>query len=257
MGGVVINGHGELNTYDGDDAAEGIADPSGQGRDVFGAADLDGNGTNEFFDSAESSGTLRYVSIRHGGSEMPNPPVNFANVINGDETNGLSLNGVGSGTTIEHVEIVSTLDDGLQIGRIRQPQALLWPSLPKKTSSMTWMERGHAVFSLMDQPDMVGEHGFDLEGDDFEFQDVTLSFLPYTNPQIANFTSIGHSELTAVRWHNGGGGRLYNGIFQNWGFGIDFEDHDPCDAYELFLFGELEIHNNRFWNVETASRWIP
>ena len=32
-------------------------------------------------------------------AEMPNPPVNFQNVINGDETNGLSLNGVGSGTT--------------------------------------------------------------------------------------------------------------------------------------------------------------
>ena len=63
----------------------------------------------------ESSGVLRHVSIRHGGSEMPNPPVNFQNVINGDETNGLSLNGVGSGTTIEHIEIVSTLDDGLQI----------------------------------------------------------------------------------------------------------------------------------------------
>ena len=46
---------------------------------------------------------------------MPNPPVNFQNVINGDETNGLSLNGVGSGTVIENVEIVSTLDDGLQI----------------------------------------------------------------------------------------------------------------------------------------------
>ena len=251
-GGVVINGHGELNTYDGDDAAEGIADPSGQGRDVFGAADLDGNGTNEFFDSAESSGTLRYVSIRHGGSEMPNPPVNFANVINGDETNGLSLNGVGSGTTIEHVEIVSTLDDGLQImgGSVNLKHiAVAFSSEENLEYDMGWNGDMQFFFSLMDQPDMVGEHGFDLEGDDFEFQDVTLSFLPYTNPQIANFTSIGHSELTAVRWHNGGGGRLYNGIFQNWGFGIDFEDHDPCDAYELFLFGELEIHNNRFWNV--------
>ena len=160
---MVINGHGELNTYDGDGAAEGIADPSGQGRDVFGAADLDGNGTNEFFDSAESSGTLRYVSIRHGGSEMPNPPVNFANVINGDETNGLSLNGVGSGTTIEHVEIVSTLDDGLQI---------MGGSVNLK----------HIAVAFSSEENLE-----------------SLSFLPYTNPQIANFTSIGHSELTAVR----------------------------------------------------------
>ena len=63
-------------------------DVSGKSRDIYGG-----------LDNAESSGIMRHVSIRHGGSEMPNPPVNFQNVINGDETNGLSLNGVGSGTS--------------------------------------------------------------------------------------------------------------------------------------------------------------
>ena len=55
---------------------------------------------------------------------MPNPlRSTFQNKINGDETNGLSLNGVGSGTVIEHIEVVSTLDDGLQImGGCSQPE---------------------------------------------------------------------------------------------------------------------------------------
>jgi len=251
-GGIILNGHGELNTYDGDDLAEGIMDASGQGRDVYGAADTNGDGDNDFFDNAESSGAFRYVSIRHAGSEMPNPPVNFQNVVNGDETNGLSLNGVGSATVIEHIEIVSTLDDGLQI--MGGAASLKYVAVAFSTEDnieydQGWVGDMQYFFSLMDQGDPVSNIGWDFEGDDFEFQDVTLSFLPYTNPQIANFTSIGHSEADAVRWHNGGGGRLYNGIFQNFGFGIDFEDHDPCDAYELFLFGELEIHNNRFWNI--------
>lgn len=240
-GGVVINGYGALNTYDGEDNAEGIMDASGQFRDVFGGAD-----------NAESSGVLRYISIRHGGSEMPNPPVNFQNVINGDETNGLSLNGVGSGTTLEHLEIVSTLDDGLQVmggAASIKYLAIAFSTEENIEYDLGWVGDVQYFFSLMDQGEMTGEHGFDFEGDDFEFQDVTLSFLPYTNPQIANFTSFGHEGIGAVRWHNGGGGRLYNGIFQNWDFGIDFEDADPCDAYELFLFGQLEIHNNRFWNV--------
>ena len=251
-GGVVINGHGELNTYDGDDLAEGIMDASGQGRDVYGAMDSNGDGDNDFFDNAESSGVLRYVSIRHGGSEMPNPPVNFQNIINGDETNGLSLNGVGSGTTLEHIEVVSTLDDGLQImggAASLKYVAVAFSSEENLEYDQGWVGDMQYFFTLMDQGEPTASFGWDLEGDDFEFQDVTLSFLPYTNPQIANFTSIGHSEADAVRWHNGGGGRLYNGIFQNFGFGIDLEDYDPCDAYELFLFGELEIHNNRFWNI--------
>lgn len=240
-GGVVLNGYGALNTYDGEDNAEGIMDASGQFRDVFGGSD-----------NAESSGVMRYVSIRHGGSEMPNPPVNFQNVINGDETNGLSLNGVGSGTTLEHIEIVSTLDDGLQVmggAASIKYLAIAFSTEDNIEYDLGWVGDVQYFFSLMDQGEMTGEHGFDFEGDDFEFQDVTLSFLPYTNPQIANFTSFGHEGIGAVRWHNGGGGRLYNGIFQNWDYGIDFEDADPCDAYELFLFGELEIHNNRFWNV--------
>ena len=69
---------------------------------------------------------------------------------------------------------------------------------------MGWVGDMQYFFTLMDQPGWpTASFGWDLEGDDFEFQDVTLSFLPYTNPQIANFTSIGHSEADAVRWHNG------------------------------------------------------
>ena len=246
-GGVIINGNGILNTYAfssdpfGDDLAEGIMDPFGMGRDLYGG-----------LDNGDSSGILRHVSIRHGGSEMPNPPVNFQNIINGDETNGLSLNGVGSGTLIEHIEIVSTLDDGLQImggAANLKYVAVAFSTEDNMEYDQGWVGDMQYFVSILDQHNQVGENGFDLEGDDFEFQDVTLSFLPYTNPQVANVTSIGHAGATAIRWHNGGGGRLYNSIFQNWDFGIDFEDNDPCDAYELFLFGELEIHNNRFWNI--------
>ena len=52
----------------------------------------------------DNSGTLDYVSIRHGG----------ATIANGDEINGLTLGGVGSGTTISNIEIISNDDDGIE-----------------------------------------------------------------------------------------------------------------------------------------------
>ena len=53
----------------------------------------------------ESSGVLKYVSIRHGGADIGD----------GNELNGLTLGGVGSGTVIENVEVVSNLDDGIEL----------------------------------------------------------------------------------------------------------------------------------------------
>lgn len=63
------------------------------------------NGLYGGSDPADNSGVFTYVSIRHGG----------ANIGEGNEINGLTLGGVGSGTKIENVEIVSNQDDGIEI----------------------------------------------------------------------------------------------------------------------------------------------
>ncbi len=46
---------------------------------------------------------------------------------------------------------------------------------------------------------------------------------------------------------------MHNSLFVNFGLGIDFEDEDPCDAWELLLFGETNIENNRFWQIGDSS----
>lgn len=52
----------------------------------------------------DNSGSLQYVSIRHGG----------ALIGEGNEINGLTLGGVGSGTTIDNIEVVGNVDDGIE-----------------------------------------------------------------------------------------------------------------------------------------------
>ena len=108
-GGLIILGNAK-GSFAGDVAEsqiEGIpaSDPNGR----YG-------GTND----ADNSGTLKYISIRHGG----------ANIGEGNEINGLTLGGVGSGTVIENVEVIGNQDDGIEFfgGSVSVKNALVWNS---------------------------------------------------------------------------------------------------------------------------------
>ena len=56
-------------------------------------------------DAADNSGIMKYVRIWNGGSAIA--PDN--------EINGLTLAGVGNGTTIEYCEVALNLDDGFEM----------------------------------------------------------------------------------------------------------------------------------------------
>lgn len=66
----------------------------------------------------DNSGVIKYVSIRHGGT----------NIGSGNEINGLTLGGVGSGTVIENIEVVANQDDGIEWfgGTVNVKNAVVW-----------------------------------------------------------------------------------------------------------------------------------
>lgn len=91
-GGLVILGKAPISVASGTQAQiEGV--PASEVLGLYGGAD-----------AADNSGTVQYVSIRHGGSVISE----------GSEINGLTLGGVGSGTTIENVEVFANEDDGAE-----------------------------------------------------------------------------------------------------------------------------------------------
>ena len=106
-GGVIILGRAPIsvNTNEQNFQIEGIpaSDPNG----AYGGDIADDN-----------SGILRYVSIRHGG----------ANIGEGNEINGLTLGGVGSGTVIENIEIIGNQDDGIEFfgGTVSVENLVVW-----------------------------------------------------------------------------------------------------------------------------------
>ena len=66
----------------------------------------------------DNSGIIQYLSIRHGGAEIGE----------GNEINGLTLGCVGSATTIDHIEIVGNVDDGIEFfgGTVNASELLVW-----------------------------------------------------------------------------------------------------------------------------------
>lgn len=68
--------------------------------------------------SDDNSGNIQYISIRHGGS----------NIGQGNEINGITLGGVGTGTTVENIEIVSNQDDGIEFfgGTVNVTNLVSW-----------------------------------------------------------------------------------------------------------------------------------
>ena len=104
-GGLIIMGNAPISADASSVQIEGIpaSDPNG----LYGGSD-----------AADNSGVVKFVSIRHGG----------ANIGEGNEINGLTLGGVGSGTVIENVEIVANQDDGIEFfgGTVNVTNALVW-----------------------------------------------------------------------------------------------------------------------------------
>jgi len=90
-GGVIILGNAPISASEYEVQIEGI--PTSDQNGLYG-------GDNP----TDNSGILRYVSIRHGG----------ANIGAGNEINGLTLGGVGSGTVIDNIEIIANQDDGIE-----------------------------------------------------------------------------------------------------------------------------------------------
>lgn len=106
-GGVIVLGSAPISAQAGDTETniEGI--PAGSGAGLYG-------GSN----AADNSGVLTYVSIRHGGISIGE----------GNEINGLTLGGVGSGTVVSNIEVYATLDDGIECfgGTVNISNALVY-----------------------------------------------------------------------------------------------------------------------------------
>lgn len=121
-------------------------------------------------DPADNSGIINYVSIRHGGTSIGED----------NEINGLTLGGVGTGTTITNVEVVGNQDDGIEFfgGTVNASNLLVWGHGDDGLD----IDQSYAgtINNAVVIANSTSDHGLEIDGpegsmeDSFKLENITL-----------------------------------------------------------------------------------
>ncbi len=160
-GGLIINGNAPLNLPGGQAIGEGATG-------IYG-------GTNP----TDNSGVLRYVRVEFAGIEFS--PDN--------ELNGIAFQGVGSGTTVENIQIHYNKDDGIEMfgGTVNIKRVLL-TNIGDDSIDWTWGWTGKLQFAIAQQRGDDTDQGIDI-------RDAS------TTPQIGTTFQV----TNGILWQNGRG----------------------------------------------------
>lgn len=231
-GGLIILGNSTLNTLPSEQMVEGLSGALMDARNSYG-----GN------DEADNSGVLQYLSIRHGG-----PILNAA-----EPMSSLTLAGVGSGTTIENVEVVSSAGDGWMIfgGTVNTKQVISAYNLDDGFD-FDQGARGNHQFVVVHQAPTLGSADRSGEHDGGTNPETGT---PFSIPTIFNLTSIGNSDSRLMTFRDNAGGIYRNCIFADYAKGVDIEflGDNEQDTYQMWQAGNLDFSNNIFWNIGAGS----
>ncbi len=225
-GGLILLGNAPLNKTGNEAFIEGI--PISEPRGVFGGDNPD-----------DDSGILQYVSIRHGGT----------NLGEGNEINGLTLGGVGSGTIIDHVEIISNADDGVEFfGGTVNCRYLTVAFCGDDAFDFDMGYCGKGQFWLAIQNFEWGNLIAELDGSPDH-----PSMKPYTFPEIYNLTAVGRGAEGAaglLSFSSNAAGIFKNSIFIKQQWGIRFEYNSQGNSsFNQWQQQKLKIENNTFFSV--------
>ncbi|MDB3874723.1 Ig-like domain-containing protein [Flavobacteriaceae bacterium] len=184
------------------------------------------NGLYGGSDSADNSGTINYVSIRHGGTSIGED----------NEINGLTLGGVGTGTTITNVEVIGNQDDGIEFfgGTVNASNLLVWGQGDDGLD----IDQSYAgtISNAIVIANSTSDHGLEIDGpegsmnDSFKLENITL---------IGDGTA-GNGEYADFR--KGALGSINNLYAYGFQVGKDFELDAEADSAS-FEAGTLTFSN--------------
>jgi hypothetical protein len=198
-GGIILAGRAPISN-----CSTGSNDAGGTSTTCENVVEGTGNALYGGNVTADSSGTIQYVQIRYSGIE----------ITPGNELQGLTLGGTGSGTVIDHVHVHNSSDDGIEIfgGTTNLKYiALTGSDDDGLDTDVGW--RGFVQFLIAVQKTIgATSDSFSTEIDSNGNEDA----LPRQFGRLANFTFIQTSAAPAAMRIRGGADYTFvNGIVKS------------------------------------------
>lgn len=189
----------------------------------------------------DNSGTLKYARIEYSGYAYNSEK----------EFNGLSMFGVGNGTTIEYVQVHEGSDDGFEwFGGTVNTKYLV--ATANEDDQFDWTEGWNGTNENWYAKEAANKGNRGIEADNNSNNHLAN---PISNPTIKNLTLIGRGatgeEPQAMKLRVGTKANIDNVVLSNWSVGFDVE-HNEGIAY--VADGTLKVTNVKFDNVVTKSK---
>ncbi|PRX56527.1 multidrug transporter [Flagellimonas meridianipacifica] len=186
---------------------------------------------------ADNSGIISYLRLEYVGGAL-----------NGtQELNGLSLYAVGSGTTINNVQVFQCSDDGIEFfgGTVNVNNLAI---VGAEDDSVDWTE-GYTgtITDVFVSQTLDGDSGFEMDGFNTDFQN-SGGFVSV--PTINNATVIGSGDNSrAFRLRAGTGGIFNNVVIEDFGRGVVVEDDTAGDITSDNIPTDLQFTDVSFTGV--------
>jgi hypothetical protein len=195
--------------------------------------------------AADNSGSIRYLRLEYCGAAFNSEK----------EFNGLSLFGVGSGTTVEFVQTFHGADDGFEFfgGTVNTSNLVAFGN---EDDQFDWTEGWNGTNTNWYGKISFGKGNRGIEADNFE---LGFANTPLSNPTINNITLVGpgstaasatYPENDGLKLRRGTRGILANVVVSGWADAFDVE-HDETIAG---VGTSLKANNVTFSDVTNKSK---
>lgn len=230
-GGLIVLGKAAVGVSGGEDNIEGI--PALPFSLYGGNVDTD------------NSGTYKYISIRHSGAELAP----------GNELQGLTLGGVGSGTILENIEIVASGDDGVEIfgGSVNVTNILVWAQ-GDDGIDLDQAYKG-TIKNAMIVLGVNSDTGLEIDGTEDSTKAIDGAYT------LENVTIIGNTNAEAGKnryadWKSGATGHNRNIVFKDFLSGRSVKTIQASTysgAATVSSVGKLTFENIDFVSADSAA----